>query len=672
LAHLDNFFSQHYPLGPYDILKCFSVSTFHLKFCSKRPGTADQLLVSGHRPGRGRKTYENLRWFRIYDKRSTMKTKCIIPSLSLLLILLMSVCRISAADSGMQTEEMPTPSRETSFEQVTARLAPGGNLYFYLSTESWWESLEKQWTVFREIFETVPVEDEEAAKIAEVLDLVARLYMGSGLREISGIGMSSVPVENGLYDSRILLHHYPDRGEGRIWTLFGEAAHPLNGLELLPETTQFAWFSDMDLHALWTWITSELLATNIPELRQGMAQGIQSLVENGINPDALLASLGNEYGLAITLDRDEMIPMGNEPDALAIPKPGLMIAIQTKNKAVYSKLVEVLAENEDFSRISRGGIDQLIGPPVPLPFPVRPVFAQTSDHLLICSHPDVLEAALAVKAGAPGLTSTEDFKLLSSGVPATGNEFIFVGRGIGELLTDLQQKAIASGGNMPPDTMAILQKLAGAGEDLLAFGVTRKTDEGWYHVSRSSVNFGQVAMFQASVAPTAVMAAMLLPAISNAREKARQIACMNNLKQIGLGLIMYTNDHDDNFPEPMGAEGLRQIMEYLPSTAVFACPSHGIEPPDPDAIEEASISYVYLGAPNVAEIRGFSSLPLAFDRPGNHKNQVNVLFADGHVEALDGQFSSCGEVIETLHSRFRYPENVLSVLRDKAARFDGY
>src|SRR4051794_18774019 len=52
------------------------------------------------------------------------------------------------------------------------------------------------------------------------------------------------------------------------------------------------------------------------------------------------------------------------------------------------------------------------------------------------------------------------------------------------------------------------------------------------------------------IAIIAILAGMLLPALSRAKEKAHQTICINNNKQLALGLLLYTPDNNETMPLP--------------------------------------------------------------------------------------------------------------------------
>ena len=73
------------------------------------------------------------------------------------------------------------------------------------------------------------------------------------------------------------------------------------------------------------------------------------------------------------------------------------------------------------------------------------------------------------------------------------------------------------------------------------------------------------------VAIVAVLSALLLPALQQAREQGKQAGCMSNLRQIGLAFVMYLQDNSDVFPGGYDS-WFTKITAYCETPGLFRCP----------------------------------------------------------------------------------------------------
>jgi type II secretory pathway pseudopilin PulG len=428
---------------------------------------------------------------------------------------------------------------KNSFTEVTSKLDGGGELYLYVSTERVVNYVEDFAAKLRKIVAAnVDESRPETMSGLKIFDFVYGMIKDSGLMEISGLGMSSVAVDETLNRSKFVLHHYKGEGKGLIWQMMEETPHELEGLKLLPADTVLASFSDFRIQALWQWFKGEVDKSDLPPLKKAVPSIEPMLLKQGLDLNKLLDSMAGRVGFILSLDSKNMktIPAGNI--TIEIPDPAIAIVFIVKDAYIF----DLLQSKMPFAPPSEeGGMKKIQIPVPPMPITVAPTIVQKDDLLIIASNNQIVEAMMAAADKGDGLTATDEFKKLSKGIPSKGNHFRFLSARFFQLILDIQKKAMAAAGTMKAEDSAAKELFDLFPQKLAFYGVQQNSAEGQIFTFNHTLKMEHLVLLPFT-AVVGVVAAIAVPNFLTAMQKGKQKATMGDMKSIAMAVESYITD----------------------------------------------------------------------------------------------------------------------------------
>jgi len=359
-----------------------------------------------------------------------------------------------------------------------------------------------------------------------------------------------------------------------------------------------------------------------PEVQKGIA-GFESEAKVQIR-GGLLSSLAGPvvfYTLAA----------GNMPEA---PRGGFVAVAKLKDAQQFERTMTALG---DFAGAKSQGMLQIssqtrddgrvvhVWAIAPLAMmSIMPTWSVVKDHVVIGSNKELCDMGvkqLAAKGpDTRSLLDTDGYKKTAAGLPKD-----LVSLAYTDSRVQLDQTMMQIQQVWPMLTMVAMQ--AGIRLPVMLPSLTEISKDlgpscGYRYFGPDGLRWHYrgpgIEASQMTVAGGAVGAAIALPAMARARVTARRVASMNNLKQMGLAVLMYAQDHDNKLPDD-----LKTLEKYGVTGRVLESPRKPNDFTGP--------SYIYI--PGQSTSTDPQNI-VAYENPAFLEDGTNAVFLDGHVEFL--------------------------------------
>src|SRR5581483_911457 len=107
-----------------------------------------------------------------------------------------------------------------------------------------------------------------------------------------------------------------------------------------------------DFPLLWSVLDKEIAQSGIPHAKEELQKVPEAFAKaTGLKLDQVLASLGNEYGLVITLNESNKVNLPIPGHAVEVPEPGIMFVIKVNNDLIFNRVDELVKDMQGIIKV---------------------------------------------------------------------------------------------------------------------------------------------------------------------------------------------------------------------------------------------------------------------------------------------------------------------------------
>jgi hypothetical protein len=308
----------------------------------------------------------------------------------------------------------------------------------------------------------------------------------------------------------------------------------------------------------------------------------------GLTLSDLLASLGNQVGVVITLDPKTTVRIPLGIDVVEIYEPAAALIWTVKDDKLFDRLDALVSLNPKVQKTDEPNLKMRVLPDWSPILYITPALARVDNYLIISTSDKLVRAIVDTQTGKiPGLKSSPEFTRLSTGLPTHGNSVTYASKVFQATIAAIETKFSRRYEGTNSSVESIANKISSLSADISHYSVTVNADDGIQIVARTTQDINK-SLGDFVALPAYCIAQKLVDEMKRNRDEVKIGKIKENLKKLDLAKeqIVSENELEEGQMlnrqdvEPFLPEWPKPILGEIYEVGVIGQPPYATAPVD--------------------------------------------------------------------------------------------